>query len=322
MDTTTNNGRFNRPKAFKILFAILIGIFLLGLLYWLIFSRNSESTDDAYVSGSQIQVVSQIEGAIATVNVSETQSVEEGQTLFRIDPTEVMIASEKADIDLRNAEADYQKRKALQGDASVSKEELEHSHLALLKAMANARQAYINLLRVDVQSPAKATIAKRYAQVGQRVAPGTQLAMMVAGDHIWVDANFKEDQLKNIRIGQSVKLESDIYGGKMEFHGKVVGFAPGTGSTLALLPPQNATGNWVKVVQRLPVRIALDSNELNKYPLNIGLSMNVKVDTSNRDGSSLQAMDKGPISDTTIYQKQFDKAERHIQSLLTKSKKP
>ena len=321
MENTANNSAFNRPKAFKIFFAILIAIFFLGILYWLIFSRNSEFTDDAYVGGSQIQVVSQIEGAIATVNVSETQSVEEGQTLFRIDPTEVMIASEKADIDLRNADADYQKRKALQGDASVSKEELEHSQLALQKAIANARQAYINLLRVDVQSPAKATLAKRYAQVGQRVAPGTQLALMVASDQIWVDANFKEDQLKNIRIGQPVKLESDIYGSKVDFHGKVVGFAPGTGSTLALLPPQNATGNWVKVVQRLPVRIELDVNELNKNPLNIGLSMNVKVDTSNHEGSALQPMDKGPISDTTIYQKQFDKAERHIQTLLSKPKK-
>ena len=321
METTAKNAGFNRPKAFKILFVILLGIFLLGLLYWLIFSHNSEFTDDAYVAGSQIQVVSQIEGAIATVSASETQAVEEGQTLFRIDPTEVMIASEKADIDLRNADADYQKRKALQGDASVSKEELEHSQLALLKAMANARQAYINLLRVDVQSPAKATVAKRYAQVGQRVAPGTQLALMVASDQIWVDANFKEDQLKHIRIGQPAKLESDIYGGKIEFHGKVVGFAPGTGSTLALLPPQNATGNWVKVVQRLPVRIELDTNELSKNPLNIGLSMNVTIDTSNRDGIALQAMDKGPISDTTIYQKQFDRAERHIQALLSKSKK-
>jgi len=321
METTTNNNGFNRPKAFKIFFFILIGIFILGLAYWLIFSRNTESTDDAYVSGSQIQVVSQIEGAIATVNVSETQAVEEGQTLFRIDPTEVMIASEKADIDLRNADADYQKRKVLQGDASVSKEELEHSQLALQKAIANARQAYVNLLRADVQSPVKATLAKRYAQVGQRVAPGTQLALLVASDQFWVDANFKEDQLKNIRIGQPAKLESDIYGSKTEFHGKVVGFAPGTGSTLALLPPQNATGNWVKVVQRLPVRIELDVKELSKYPLNIGLSMNVKVDTSNRDGNALAAMDKGPIIDTTIYQKQFDKAERHVQALLIKSKK-
>ena len=321
MKTTAENNSFDRPKAFKIFFVGLICVCVLGLIYWFIFSRHSESTEDAYVAGSQIQVVSQIEGAIAAVNISETQAVKEGQTLFRIDPTEVKIASEKADIDLLNARADYEKRKALQGDAAVSREELEHAHLAMLKALANARQAYINVLRADVQSPASATLAKRYAQVGQRVAPGTPLALMVANDEIWVDANYKEDQLKNIRVGQSVKLESDIYGSKMEYHGKVVGFAPGTGSTLALLPAQNATGNWVKVVQRLPVRIALDSDDLRDFPLHIGLSMNVKVDTSNRDGKPLQSMDSGPISDTNIYQKQFDSAEKHIQLLMQQANK-
>ena len=320
METTVENKSFDRPKAFKIFFIVLACLVILALIYWLVFSRNSESTDDAYVAGSQIQVVAQIEGAVSTVNVSETQSVQEGQTLFRIDPTEVKIASEKADIDLLNANSDYQKRKSLGADASVSKEELEHSHLAVLKAIASARQAYINVLRTNIQSPAKATLAKRYAQVGQRVAPGTPLALMVANDEIWVDANFKEDQLKNIRVGQPAKLESDVYGGKIEYRGKVVGFAPGTGSTLALLPAQNATGNWVKVVQRLPVRIALDSEDLKNYPLHIGLSMNVKVDTTNPQGKPLQAMDEGPISDTTIYQKQYEVAETHIQSLLNKAK--
>ena len=215
-----------------------------------------------------------------------------------------------------NTYADYQKRSALRGDAAVSKEELEHAHLALLKAVANARQAYVNLLRTNVQSPIAAVVAKRYAQVGQRVAPGTQLTLIVADNEIWVDANFKEDQLKNIRVGQSVKLESDIYGRKMEYRGTVMGFAPGTGSTLALLPAQNATGNWVKVVQRLPVRIALDPKELKDYPLSIGLSMYATVDTGNASGLPLQAMDGGPVSDTSIYQKQFDDAQQHVQALL------
>jgi membrane fusion protein (multidrug efflux system) len=321
METKSHNKSFDRPKAFKIFLIALIAICFLASAYWIIFSRNSESTDDAYVAGSQIQIVSQIEGAIASVNVSETQAIAEGQILFKIDPTEVKIASEKADIDLLNAFSDYQKRKALGGDASVSREELEHSRLAFLKAQVNARQAYINVLRTDIQSPANATLAKRYAQIGQRVAPGTPLALMVASDGIWVDANYKEDQLKNIRVGQSVKLESDIYGGKMEYRGKVVGFAPGTGSTLALLPAQNATGNWVKVVQRLPVRIALDPQDLKNFPLHIGLSMNVKVDTSDRSGTPLQAMEDGPVEGTSIYQKQFEAAEMHIQQLLKQFKK-
>ena len=316
MDTSSENKKFNRPKAFRIFLIGLIAVSIISLAYWLIFSRNTESTDDAYVAGSQVQIVALVDGAVSTVNVSETQSVKEGQVLFKIDPTEVKIASEKADIDLRNANADYQKRNALRGDAAVSKEELEHSQLALLKSVANARQAYVNLLRAEIQSPVNAILAKRYIQVGQRVAPGTPLALIVDDGEIWVDANFKEDQLRNIRVGQSVKLKSDIYGHQMEFHGKVVGLAPGTGSTLALLPAQNATGNWVKVVQRLPVRIALDSDELQKYPLHIGLSMDVKVDTANSEGLPLQAMQSGPVMNTGIYQKQFDQAESHIQSLL------
>lgn len=316
METIAEKKTFDRPKAFKIFGIALSCILLASIIYWLLFGRNSESTDDAYVAGSQVQIVAQIEGAIAAVNVSETQTLNEGQILFKIDPTEVKIASEKADIDLLNANADYQKRSALQGDAAVSKEELEHSHLALRKAVENARQAYINLLRTEVQSPTKATLAKRYAQIGQRVAPGTPLALIVANNEIWVDANFKEDQLKNIRVGQPVSLDSDIYGRKMEYHGKVAGFAPGTGSTLALLPAQNATGNWVKVVQRLPVRISLDQDELKQFPLHIGLSMDAKVDTSHHDGLPLQAMEGGPASETDIYRKQFESAENHIQALL------
>jgi membrane fusion protein, multidrug efflux system len=321
MENASENKTFNRPKAFKIFAMILGAVLILGLTYWILFGRNSESTDDAYVSGSQVQVVSQIEGAIASVNISETQAVKEGQTLFKIDPTEVKISSEKADIDLLNANADYQKRSALEGDAAVSKEELEHAHLALLKAIANARQAYVNLLRANVQSPIAGVVAKRYAQVGQRVAPGTELTLIVAKNEIWVDANFKEDQLKNIRVGQSATLESDVYGRKMEYRGTVVGFAPGTGSTLALLPAQNATGNWVKVVQRLPVRIALDPKDLKDYPLHIGLSMYATVDTSNSSGLPLQAMEGGPVNETGIYQQQFDEAEKHIQLLINQHSK-
>jgi len=318
METIPVSKKFDRPKSFKILGVVLAILFFLALIYWLVFGLHSESTDDAYVAGSQVQIVAQIEGAIAAVNVSETQAVKEGQILFRIDPTEAKIASEKADIDLLNAYADYEKRNSLQGDAAVSKEELEHSYLSFRKANENARQAYINLLRAEVESPTNAILAKRYAQIGQRVAPGAVLGLLVAKDEIWVDANFKEDQLRNIRVGQPVKLESDIYGGKIEYHGKVVGFAPGTGSTLALLPAQNATGNWVKVVQRLPVRIDLDEAQLKDFPLRIGLSMNVKVDTSNHEGLPLQAMNDGTPLDTNIYRKQYEVAENHIKSLFHK----
>jgi membrane fusion protein (multidrug efflux system) len=117
-------------------------------------------------------------------------------------------------------------------------------------------------------------------QVGQRVAPGTQLMLVVPLNQLYVDANFKEGQLTKVKVGQPVTLTSDLYGGDVEYHGRVVGFSGGTGSSFALIPAQNATGNWIKVVQRLPVRVALDPKELQAHPLRVGLSMDAEIDTS------------------------------------------
>ena len=124
-------------------------------------------------------------------------------------------------------------------------------------------------------------------QVGQRVAPGAALLTVAALDNVWVDANFKEVQLAVLRVGQPVTLHADMYGSDIEYHGKVSGFAAGTGSAFALLPAQNATGNWIKIVQRVPVRVMLDPAEVAKNPLQVGLSMHVEVDTHNRDGERL-----------------------------------
>ena len=131
----------------------------------------------------------------------------------------------------------------------------------------------------------KTEVAKRSVQVGQRVAPGAPLMAIVPLDQLWVDANFKESQLRDIRVGQPVTLSADLYGSKVEYHGKIAGLAAGTGSAFALLPAQNATGNWIKVVQRLPVRIALDPKELAAHPLRIGLSMRAEVDLHDQRGA-------------------------------------
>jgi len=124
-------------------------------------------------------------------------------------------------------------------------------------------------------------------QLGQRVAAGTPLMSIVPLNQLWVDANFKEVQLRNIRIGQSVKLTADVYGKKMEYAGTVAGLGVGTGAAFALLPAQNATGNWIKVVQRVPVRVALDAAQLAQHPLRVGLSMEATVDVSKQDGKML-----------------------------------
>jgi membrane fusion protein (multidrug efflux system) len=138
-------------------------------------------------------------------------------------------------------------------------------------------------------APVTGYVAKRSVQVGQRVSPGTPLMAIVPLDGVWVDANYKESQLRNMRIGQPVTLTADVYGGKVKYHGRVVGFSAGTGSAFASLPAQNATGNWIKIVQRLPARIQLDQKELAAHPLRIGLSMDVDVDTRDNTGPQLGA---------------------------------
>ncbi|KKC43230.1 EmrA/EmrK family multidrug efflux transporter periplasmic adaptor subunit [Acinetobacter sp. V2] len=147
-------------------------------------------------------------------------------------------------------------------------------------AQAHVEQAQLDLERTVIRAPVDGVITRRNIQVGQRVAPGTSMMMIVPLNDLYVDANFKESQLKKVRPGQIVTLTSDLYGDDVEYHGKVMGFSGGTGSAFALIPAQNATGNWIKVVQRLPVRIALDPKELAEHPLRVGLSMEAKVDLS------------------------------------------
>jgi membrane fusion protein (multidrug efflux system) len=131
-----------------------------------------------------------------------------------------------------------------------------------------------------IRAPIDGVITRRNVQIGQRVAPGTALMLIVPIGQLYVDANFKEGQLDRVKVGQQVTLTSDLYGGDVEYHGKVVGLSGGTGSSFALIPAQNATGNWIKVVQRLPVRVALDPKELQAHPLRVGLSMDAEIDVS------------------------------------------
>ncbi|MFV0623346.1 HlyD family efflux transporter periplasmic adaptor subunit [Sphingomonas sp. ac-8] len=148
----------------------------------------------------------------------------------------------------------------------------------VLAAQAKLAQAKLDLERTVIRAPIDGVITRRNVQVGQRVAPGTALMLIVPLDQLYVDANFKEGQLERVQVGQPVTLTSDLYGGGVEYHGKVVGFSGGTGSSFALIPAQNATGNWIKVVQRLPVRVALDPKELRAHPLRVGLSMDAEID--------------------------------------------
>jgi len=153
----------------------------------------------------------------------------------------------------------------------------ENSTPDVLVAEAKLKQAELDLERTVIKAPFDGVVSRRSIQVGQRVAPGTMLMMVVPVDQLYVDANFKESQLEKVRVGQKAELTSDLYGKSVKYHGTVVGFAGGTGSAFALIPAQNATGNWIKVVQRLPVRIQLDPKELAEHPLRMGLSMEAEI---------------------------------------------
>jgi len=173
---------------------------------------------------------------------------------------------------------------------------------AVLSAIAEYRRAAIRRSHMHVVAPVDGLVAQRTVQIGQQIAAGTPLMAVVPLRRVWIDANFRETQLRDIRIGQPATITSDTYGGKVVFHGHVIGLAAGSGSAFALLPPQNASGNWIKIVQRLPVRIALDPRELDRYPLRIGLSVTVEVDTADTNGTLVgkpaQAVFLSQASDT------------------------
>jgi membrane fusion protein (multidrug efflux system) len=191
------------------------------------------------------------------------------------------------------------------------------NHPDVLNAAAHVRDAYLTYGRTVLPAPVSGFVAKRAVQLGQRVGPGAPLMAIVPLDQVWVDANFKEPQLAAMRAGQPVKLTADIYGSKVVYHGKVSGFGAGTGSAFALLPAQNATGNWIKIVQRIPVRVALDAKELAANPLQIGLSMQVDVDTHDRDGARLpQLTQNAPAYATQVFQSLDETANARVKAVI------
>jgi membrane fusion protein, multidrug efflux system len=190
-------------------------------------------------------------------------------------------------------------------------------HPSVQRAAARVREAYLALKRAELLAPLDGVVARRSVQIGQRVAAGAPLMTVVALDKLWVDANFKEGQLQRMHVGQAAKLVADVYGRKVEYHGRVAGLGAGTGAAFALLPAQNATGNWIKIVQRVPVRIALDPRELEAHPLRIGLSTVVDVDTRPRAGDPRQQQAAAPPAyKTDVYEAIDGHSSRRIQAII------
>ena len=190
-------------------------------------------------------------------------------------------------------------------------------HPSVQKAAARVREAYLTLQRDTLLAPVDGFVAKRSVQLGQRVAAGTPLMSVVALDHVWVEANFKESQLRNLRIGQKVDLVADVYGSRVEYRGRVEGLGAGTGAAFALLPAQNATGNWIKVVQRVPVRIRLDPKELVEHPLRVGLSMDATVDISKTGGRMLaDAARRSAGTQTSVFDQNSSAADAEVRRII------
>ncbi|MEP7186069.1 MAG: HlyD family efflux transporter periplasmic adaptor subunit [Rhodanobacter sp.] len=187
----------------------------------------------------------------------------------------------------------------------------------VLQARANFRATWVAAQRNAIYAPVSGYVAQRSVQLGNSVQAGQQLMTIVPLQNLWIDANFKESQLRHIRIGQPVKIVSDVYGDDAEYHGNVVGLGAGTGSAFSLLPAQNATGNWIKVVQRVPVRISLDNRELNRHPLRIGLSTQATVDITNDKGRVLaDGSAQQPVAQTSVYDQMGSKADAEADRII------
>lgn len=317
--------RRKRPRKGPIVGILLLLFLLAGIgagAWWYLFLRFEESTDDAYVAGNVLRIMPQVSGKVVAVDVDDNDMVAAGQTLVRLDPVDARLAYERSlvalasavrdncrlqaqlreteaairmrRVDLRQKADNLTRREALGKAKAIGAEELKHArddreNAAVALAAANVRDCWLALQRTTVLSPAAGQIAKRGVQAGEVVSPGTPLMTVIPLHRLWIDANFKEVQLHKMRIGQPAVIRVDMYGGDVTYHGRVTGFSAGTGSAFSLLPPQNATGNWIKIVQRVPVRIEIDPADLREHPLLVGLSAVVKVDTSDTSGRLLAA---------------------------------
>jgi membrane fusion protein (multidrug efflux system) len=261
---------------------------------------------------------------------------------------QAQVAVEK--VALEKAQADYNRRRDLAKSGAISAEELAHardaltaaqsalatseqqlqtnkvlvddtavaSHPDVKAAAAQYRAAYLDDVRTVMVAPVTGYVAKRTVQVGQRVQPGAALMAVVPLHEVWVDANFKETQLTHMRIGQPVEITSDVYGGSVKYKGKVESLGVGTGSAFSLLPAQNATGNWIKIVQRIPVRVVFtDPAQLDKNPLRIGMSLTTEVDLHDQNGLTLaQAARTQPRFSTDVYKDQLADANAQIDRII------
>jgi len=372
-----SNGQ--RRRALLGITAAIIVLAVAAVLYWNLVLTKRERTDDAYVSGNQVAVSSQLNGTVIAVLADDMQLVQAGQELVRLDPVDAATELNRAGsnlavsvrqfrqltqqatqydslivnrrLELARAQDDLQRREPLLAEQAIAGEELRHARdavqlaqAALTQAESQARAAHAMIdgttagtnpsvllakgqylvawlaaQRNAIVAPVTGHVAQRSVQAGQRIQPGQSLLTIIPLNNLWIDANFKEVQLRNLRLGQVAEVDSDLYGDNAVFHGKVSGIGIGTGAAFSLLPAQNASGNWIKVIQRVPVRIQLDPQELATHPLRIGLSTTVTVDTHDRSGALLATVpNANPVVETTVYTPDLAKADAQAEAIIAK----
>jgi membrane fusion protein, multidrug efflux system len=254
-------------------------------------------------------------------------------------------------IALQSAKEDLQRRQKVASEGGVSSEELQHArdqvaqleaslatsteeletnnaqienttvanHPQVLAAAASLRQAELALKRTKITAPVGGAVARRNVEIGTRIAAGAPLLAVVPLENAWVDANFKEVQLEHMRVGQPVEVHSDLYGKDVTYHGKIAGLGAGSGAAFALLPPQNASGNWIKIVQRVPVRVSLDPKELAEHPLRLGLSMKVVVDMHHTDGSLVATQVRATPQTLAVSTEENAKVDKKIADIIKRN---
>jgi membrane fusion protein (multidrug efflux system) len=307
--------------------------------------------DTQFVKAGQPLVRLDQADAKVALDQSEAQlakTVREVRNLFATS-AQLRAAVELRRSDLAMAQKDLARRERLGNSGAISTEELQHArdsersaeaalmsaqqqlagnqarvdgttlenHPDVRNASAAVRNAYLTYSRTVLPAPVSGFVARRAVQLGQRVGPGATLMSVVPLAQVWVDANFKEPQLADMRVGQPVTLTADLYGGSFRYHGRIAGFGAGTGSAFALLPAQNATGNWIKIVQRVPVRIALDPHEMAEHPLQIGLSMKVEVSVRDGSGERLpELVHNAPAYSTDVFHSVDAAADVRVQEII------
>lgn len=295
-----------RNKLFKIFGLVTLLSFIGIFSYWYFIASKVVSTDNAYAAVEPAQVNAEVGATVNEVLVVDTQVVKKGDILVSLDQRDLLLLLKEASAeenkakailtaakaDLEKAKTEFSRRKGLISTGAISGDEMTNTKTSLVTAESAKltaeevliqSQSKVDKLKLDldrtvIKSPTNGVVAKRQAQIGQRVLPGSPLLIIIPQKEMHVDANFKEDEVRKIKIGQKAKLTSDLYGSGVIYEGVVSGISGGTGSAFSAIPAQNATGNWIKVVQRLPVRIDFKDTNLEKYPLSVGVSMNVEVD--------------------------------------------